>query len=82
MKLCPPGTVVGVAPSSGIPFVATMNSQLNTLGYTTELFATDNDINTRVRSPGYGVQFPRFCFAISINQATLGGGYEYKLRFN
>jgi hypothetical protein len=81
LKNCSSGTIVGLAPSGNL-FMATLNSKLTALGYITEQFASDADINSRVRSSGYGVQNGKFCFAITISQATEGGAYVYKLRFN
>lgn len=81
MRNCTSGTIVGLAPS-GNAFVSTINSKLTALGYTTELFSSDADITSRVRSFDYGVATGKFCFAITINEATPGGSYTYKLHFN
>lgn len=81
LKTCPAGTVVGLAPS-GNAFVSTLNSKLAALGYTVEQFASDADITSRVRSFDYGVATGKFCFAVTVSEATLGGSYKYKLHFN
>lgn len=73
--------IVGLAPS-GNPFVSTLNSKLTALGYTVEEFASDASIYNRVRSFDYGVNIGKFCFAVTINEATAGGNYNYKLHFN
>jgi hypothetical protein len=66
LKNCTAGTIVGLAPT-GNPFVSTLNTKLTALGYTTELFASDTAINDRVRSDGYGSDYGKFCFGISIS---------------
>lgn len=81
LKTCPQNTVVGLVPS-GNPFVASLNSKLTALNYTVVEFASDTDITNRVRSFDYGVTLPKFCFAVTISSATMGGAYTYKLHFN
>lgn len=81
LKTCPQNTVVGLVPS-GNPFVTTLNSELTALNYTVVEFASDTDLTNRVRSFDYGVSLAKFCFAVTINEATMGGSYTYKLHFN
>jgi hypothetical protein len=73
--------IVGLAPT-GNPLVTTLNSRLTDLGYTVEEFANDLAIASRVRSFEYGVTFGKFCFGVTVAEATAGGAYRYKLHFN
>lgn len=52
------------------------------MGYTTVLFGSDSQIDSTIRDIEYGYTIPKFCFAVSFDQATLGGSYQYRLRFN
>lgn len=78
---CRPGMVVGLSPS-GNTLVSTLNTQLAGLGYTTEIFASESAITSRVRSPEYGSSLPKLCFGITVDQAAIGGAYSYRLHFN
>lgn len=51
------------------------------MGYTTLNFTDEATLESYVRSSDYSKQ-TQVCFAIVVDSSTVGGSYQYKLRFN
>jgi hypothetical protein len=59
-----------------------MNERLTALGYTTNLFASDSDIDALARNQLYGLDpnYPRICFGLTVQSES--PNYVYKLKYN
>jgi hypothetical protein len=66
----------------GSPLVTRINQRLTALNYTTQLFASDGDIDALARHPLYGIDpnYPRICFGLSVESES--PNYVYKLKYN
>ena len=70
---------VALAPS-GNNIITELESQLTGLGFTTETFDSNSDIQAEVEDLDYGKSRKYFCFGIVFENE--GPDYKYKLRFN
>jgi hypothetical protein len=75
---CTAGTIVALAPA-GDSLVASLQASLTGLGYTTQLFPQDSDLQSYVQDRNY-IFNPKVCFGIVVDSSS--GTYQYKLRFN
>ncbi len=65
---------------TGDPMVNQLSTLLTTFGYRVSTYPNDDEVDRLVRDPGYGLDFPEFCFGVSFENA--GTNYKYNLRFN
>ena len=72
--------MVGLMPT-GDPLVTALDTMITGYGYTTQLYATEADFEAFIRSTTYETG-TKLCFGIAVLSSTLGGNYQYKLRFN